>query len=204
PSASEDGVPHIFISPLLDDPLDVLSTLLHEVIHAMTPGEGHKGGFVEIAKKVGFTSPWTSTPMGDDLHPRLDKIASRLGDYPHSKLNPAESPVKKQTTRMLKVECPESGYLVRMTRKWLDEVGAPKCPFHDETMEEAAGRVGSGSAVTCTSGTRRCPGSGGSPTRTPTTWWWRITGRVRSGRTTPCTCSVTSPVTSARRTTLWR
>lgn len=137
PSASDDGVPHIFISPLLDDPLDVLSTLLHEVIHAMTPGEGHKGGFVEIAKKVGFTSPWTSTPMGDDLHPRLDKIASRLGDYPHSKLNPAESPIKKQTTRMLKVECPESGYLVRMTRKWLDEVGAPKCPCHDETMEEA-------------------------------------------------------------------
>lgn len=76
--------------------------------------------------------------MGDDLHPRLDKIASRLGDYPHSKLNPAESPIKKQTTRMLKVECPESGYLVRMTRKWLDEVGAPKCPCHDETMEEAA------------------------------------------------------------------
>lgn len=128
PSASDDGVPHIFISPLLDDPLDVLSTLLHEVIHAMTPGEGHKGGFVEIAKKVGFTSPWTSTPMGDDLHPRLDKIASRLGDYPHSKLNPAESPIKKQTTRMIRLDsdCGE-GCTVRTTRKWIEK-GDFTCP----------------------------------------------------------------------------
>src|SRR5690606_34466824 len=126
PTAAEDGVPHIFISPLLDGPLHVLSAPMHAVIHVTTPGEGHKGAVVENAKKVGFPSPWTSPPMGDDLHPRLDKIASRLGDYPHSKLNPAESPIKKQTTRMRAIRCVECGWLCRATLKWI-EAGLPTC-----------------------------------------------------------------------------
>lgn len=36
---------------------------------------------------------------------------------------------KKQTTRLLKVECGQCGYTVRLTRKWLD-VGPPGCPEH--------------------------------------------------------------------------
>lgn len=36
---------------------------------------------------------------------------------------------KKQSTRMLKVHCPECGYTVRTTQKWLD-VGPPLCPQH--------------------------------------------------------------------------
>lgn len=42
---------------------------------------------------------------------------------------------KKQTTRMLKVECPEgSGYKVRLARSWLDSFGAPSCPCHSAVM----------------------------------------------------------------------
>ena len=33
----------------------------------------------------------------------------------------------KQTTRMLKVECPACGCIIRMTSKWLEEVGTPTC-----------------------------------------------------------------------------
>lgn len=39
---------------------------------------------------------------------------------------------KKQSTRLIKVECPCCGYVARVTRKWLKE-GRPKCP-KGETM----------------------------------------------------------------------
>lgn len=45
-----------------------------------------------------------------------------------------EEAPKKQTTRMLKCECPQCGYTVRTTRKWLD-VAVPVCPVHGHEME---------------------------------------------------------------------
>lgn len=128
-TASEDGVPHIFVSPLLDQPIDVLSTLLHEMIHA-TVGteEGHRGQFVAAAKAVGFEGPWTSTPVGEELRETLDKVAVDLGDYPHSRLNPKQDPIKKQTTRMIRLDSDcEGGCTVRTTRKWIEK-GDFTCP----------------------------------------------------------------------------
>ena len=46
---------YIFISPSLDDPVEVLDTLVHELAHAVDDCE-HKHGkeFAEIAKLVGL------------------------------------------------------------------------------------------------------------------------------------------------------
>ena len=41
-------------------------------------------------------------------------------------LRPDDRP-KKQSTRMLKAECPECGYTIRLSKKWAD-VGLPNCP----------------------------------------------------------------------------
>lgn len=133
PEASEDGISQIYISPVLENPADVLSTLVHEILHALTPGEGHRGEFVAAAKTVGLLAPWTSTPVGDELKAALAEIAERLGEYPHVKLTPGVQG-KVQSTRMLKVMCPDCEYTVRMTRKWLD-VGNPSCPDGDEMFE---------------------------------------------------------------------
>ena len=57
--------------------------------------------------------------------------------YPHSKLN-VTLETKPQTTRMIKCECATCGFVVRTTRKWLDEVGAPHCP-NDGEMEVDGG-----------------------------------------------------------------
>lgn len=133
---SADGVPHIFISPMEGDALEVLSTLTHEMIHALHPDAGHKGEFVATAKEIGFTAPWTSTPMGEDLIPVLTKIVETLGEYPHSALTPTTAVQKPQTTRMLKVVAEDCcGYTVRTTRKWLEE-GTPKCPHGEDMIEE--------------------------------------------------------------------
>lgn len=127
--ASSDGTNEILISPEVDDPVRVLATLVHEAIHASDNGKSkHSGYFKTIAENVGLTGKMTATVAGEDLEPRLIKLADQLGPYPHAAINPsADTGDKKQTTRMLKVVCPEDGYTVRTTRKWL-EVGVPKCP----------------------------------------------------------------------------
>jgi hypothetical protein len=154
--ASEDGVNHIFISPESGDPVEVLETLLHELIHAADNCQsGHKGIFADAAKLLGFEGPMTATPASIELTAELMCIAEALGDYPHGALivpRPGRKPVqvivngapvpsgtkvhsgpKTQTTRMLKLACVNSecvavGYTVRTTAKWL-AMGAPKCPM---------------------------------------------------------------------------
>jgi hypothetical protein len=144
-TAAEDGVAQIFISPIRgeDETVHVLATLLHEMIHAIDDcSSGHRGNFLRIAKAVGFTPKYTSSDnRTEELNEQLQEIGDRLGLFPHPALitkgRAADEP-KKQTTRMLKLTCVEgSGYTVRTTRKWLDEVGPPACGCHDLQMELA-------------------------------------------------------------------
>jgi len=132
-----DGVPALFVSPVLDKAFDIAETALHEVCHAVVgpTKQAHRGKFVKVAKAVGFIAPWTSTPSSDELRERLTKLVEQLGPFPHARVSKLTLPTK-QGTRMLKVECPDCGCVVRMTRKWLDEVGAPTCGCGGE-MEAA-------------------------------------------------------------------
>lgn len=135
PSTSADGKSHIFISPILDDPIQILGTIAHELIHAWDKGEhGHRGPFVRAAREFGLVRPWTATGIDAELlRPALEAVLAELGDYPHSKITPSLQR-KPQSTRMLKavaVDC--CGYIVRTTAKWLDE-GLPQCP-HGVEME---------------------------------------------------------------------
>jgi hypothetical protein len=139
-----DGLPQIFISPLLGgsvrgDVIEMLGVLLHELIHAWDDCEsGHKGRFVRTIRAIGLEGKPTATTVGADLAERLNAVIEELGDYPHATLNPFEMEKQrpKQSTRMLKVVCPNDGYTARTTRKWLDELGAPRCPCGMELEEE--------------------------------------------------------------------
>lgn len=135
PEAASDGVAQLFISPVLADSTRVLDVLAHELIHALDRNaSGHRGRFAKVAKAIGLTGKMTATVAGEDLKARLDGIAEGLGEYPHAALKAGGPGTKKQTTRMLKVECQSSGYTLRTTRKWLEEYGAPFCPCHREEM----------------------------------------------------------------------
>ena len=74
---------------------------------------------------------------GDELQAELKRIIETLGEYPHARLDPALSGRKKQTTRLVKVQCLDCGYAARVTRQWLDKVGTPICPCNTEPMNEA-------------------------------------------------------------------
>lgn len=132
------GINNILVSPVLDDAVTVLGVVAHELVHADDDGEsGHNGHFRKVATALGLTGKMTATAIGEDLKPVLEDLARELGPYPHTKLNIGGPGQKKQTTRMLKMECLDdaclchdddgNGYTVRTTKKWL-EIGNPRCP----------------------------------------------------------------------------
>lgn len=139
--ASEDGTqPQIFISPYLVDPCfggdglnpsGVLPTLIHEIVHAVVGHkEKHNKVFGKCARAVGLEGKLTATFASATLVETCKAFSAELGQYPHSKLDSLKEPSKKQSTRMLKCECPECGYTCRVSNKWLEEVGEPHCPDH--------------------------------------------------------------------------
>lgn len=137
-----DKVAQIFVTPAIDDAYTTVETLTHEIIHAIAVDEdgvsaGHRGEFIRIAKEIGFTAPWKSTPATEELRGKLQAIADKLGTYPHAAINMGDRPTV-QKTYYLKVQCPEDDeYFVRMTQTKIEEFGYPICPCHEKEMEEA-------------------------------------------------------------------
>lgn len=146
---TEDKKAQIYISPIIDDSLEVLGVLMHEIIHVLFPEAGHKGAFRRTAIEIGLIGPMRSTQAGEYLRECLNRLTQKIGVYPHAKLKLVETietdkgskrvPIKpigapkKQGTRMLKVSC-RCGYTVRLSKKWY-ELGAPECPLCEITME---------------------------------------------------------------------
>lgn len=135
---SGDGAHETFLSPVLADPIEVGATLVHELVHhAVGVEAGHKGPFRQLATAIGLVGKMTATTAGPALQERLHALAEELGPYPHAALVGGEGR-KKQSTRMLKVTCGDCGCIARMTRQWLDEVGAPTCGCGGTMLEGGA------------------------------------------------------------------
>jgi len=134
-SVSEDKArAHIFIVPTMTEPVEVLAVLAHELVHASVGTEcGHRGPFRKVAVALGLEGQMTATVAGDALRGRLTALSESLGDYPHTKLTPRKR--GSIGSRLIKVECLSCGCIVRMSRKWLDEIGAPCCAC-GQNMEE--------------------------------------------------------------------
>jgi len=131
PSGSaSDGVPQIFISPSKSasgDPVEMLAVLLHEMIHACTPGKGHGKEFKAIAKRVGLNGPMRSTTPGPLLRDKLKLIASVTGSFPHGTIDPTTRPGKKG--KLKGYECPSCKFKLYTTQKWIDiSGGSIECP----------------------------------------------------------------------------
>jgi hypothetical protein len=132
--ASTDGTNHVFISPVLEDSVETLAVVCHELVHVVDDcRSGHRGNFARIAKALGLQGPMRATRPSARLAERLLELAEELGPYPHRALTPTlqtRTPDDTRTisTRMLKVSCPSCGYLLRTTRYWLESKGPPVCP----------------------------------------------------------------------------
>lgn len=134
---SEGEVNHLYISPVLGDPVRVLDVLIHELVHAVDNVEnGHGPAFRRLALRVGLAGPMKATHAGEELKAQLEAISRSLGDYPHHAVTVEQVAAQKKGSRLIKVECELDGYVARTTRKWLDELGTPICPACNQSMVE--------------------------------------------------------------------
>ena len=133
-SSTNDGTNQLFISPVLDESVQVLDTLVHELVHAVDDCLHHHGPeFKKIATDVGLQGLMREASAGPWLLEQLNAISRQLGKYPHSKINLAHSSSKKTGPRP-RAKCKKCGYEVTPLKKWL-HMGPPLCPKHTTEME---------------------------------------------------------------------
>ncbi len=124
--SSKGGLFELFISPVLDDSLQVAGTVCHELAHVAAGVEAqHKGQFVRVCRAVGLTKGKpTSVMPGAELDEKLRRIIERLGAYPHQALQPVGKLVQSKPGPVILV-CGDCGCKVQISLKWLEEAGPP-------------------------------------------------------------------------------
>lgn len=116
----------IFISPVLTQGVDVLDTLVHELVHAVDDCQSKHGKpFKKIATKIGLVGHMRSACAGPQLRQELSAIAQSLGKYPHTGLKIIHQ--KRESRPRPRAKCQACGFQVPMFTKFLD-YGPPICP----------------------------------------------------------------------------
>ncbi len=122
---SRDATYEIFIRPTQDDASRVADILTHELCHAVAGLDaGHGAPFKRCARAVGLEGKLTATVAGEAWHSWADPILADLGPLPHAALD--DRLRRKQSTRLLKVECAVCGLIARMSKQWA--AVAQRCP----------------------------------------------------------------------------
>jgi hypothetical protein len=142
PPEEKDGVHELFISPVLDKPIDVVGTLMHEMAHVIAGAAARHGkDFIGVCNRAGLTEgkPFSRGP-GSKLKLIITKIAEEIGAYPHQAITPRliqvvrvpkaitlpDGTVAVITGGVGTVEC-ECGCKARISGEWLEKVGPPVC-----------------------------------------------------------------------------
>lgn len=127
---------------------DIGETLIHELAHAENETKGikdvankvHNKKFKAMAEQLGLivkdrdsSVGYGFTELGDGAKKFLEHIKFNSALFKLARLTPGTK--AKPGSRLIKCECPECGYVVRTTQKWLD-VAVPKCPVDDVDMEQ--------------------------------------------------------------------
>jgi len=127
-AASADRHNEIFVSPAIDDSIEVLAALAHELVHqADDCASGHRNFFARVARRIGLEGPLTATTAGPELAQYLQTIVDLLGPIPHAKLD-LNLAKKKQTTRMIKVACQSCDFSFRTSQANIDKITSWTCP----------------------------------------------------------------------------
>ncbi len=134
--ASSDGHVEMMISPLLDDELEIVGVIAHELGHAVLgPTVGHKRPFATLMDQLGLIGKATSTSPGPRFIEETTALLDSLGPFPHGKLVPLLKE-KKEKVAVYRCVCPRCGYTARVIRRWLEASGPPLCPIDKIVLEE--------------------------------------------------------------------
>lgn len=140
-NASAGNFSEIFISPELETSVEVLATVLHEMVHAhLGLDKKHGKEFKTLVREFGLAGKVTATfaEEGSDLFEQLFQIGKKIGQFPHSRLNPRDKVVpkglpKKGNWIRFKSKTHPS-YRVMVSPKSLEEFGVPKDPNGEELV----------------------------------------------------------------------
>lgn len=127
-SLSTAGVNEIYISPYLDDPVQVLDVLVHELVHAVDDCKSKHGKeFKRIATAVGLEGRATRASAGENLRQQLTFMAEALGEYPHRKMTPHRK-AKRARKSSPKWECDQCGCVFSLSHAMYERFSVERCP----------------------------------------------------------------------------
>ena len=133
--SAADRINQIFISPVLQEPVAVLDTLVHELVHAIDDCKHRHGApFRKIATAIGLEGQMRSASAGEALRQRLTVIASSLAPYPHGALAVGKARRASRAPRP-RARCESCGYEVPMLKRFLS-FGSPICPKDNIAMQQ--------------------------------------------------------------------
>jgi len=112
PSWSSNGNHEIFINCSIRSAHEVISTLVHEMVHASAANTGHGKDFKKIAFAVGLIGPMQNTDAGPVLSRWIKKFVKRWGPYPLA-----------QSSDMFPADQFARRHLLTRSEKWLVRLG---------------------------------------------------------------------------------
>ena len=126
-TASADQHNEIFVTPAMDDSIEILASLVHELVHQADDCQsGHQNFFARVARRVGLEGKLTATHAGQELQQYLQTIVDDLGNIPHAKIDLSIAK-KKQTTRLIKVQCVACDWNFRISNTQLNAMTDTTC-----------------------------------------------------------------------------
>ena len=124
----------ISVNFTIKDPIEMLTVLAYECIHAFFNVKGSGKAFKQLAEKYYFEAPFKEIHPSEYLKELIQSVYSRLvknyGKFPGSPVVFPRAEEKQGKKNVLIAFCPECGYELKIARKTLEKYnnGLPTCP----------------------------------------------------------------------------
>ena len=120
----------IVLDVSLDDPVKVMHVLLHELVHAYTNGDGHRGRFPKIMKHLGSGGKMTTSHAGPEQKEWIvERVLPLLPEWSsvHSTWSFKQRGKRGKGSRLLKITCSNCDIILRASAKFAYE--CQDCPI---------------------------------------------------------------------------
>lgn len=122
----------VYIRPDRDNAEAVAAALALQMCQIAVDGDDEHGLlFRHVAISIGLKGRKQECQPGRLFNELVKPILKKIGPLPSPDIGLSKnSKSGGQTSRMKKVSCQKCGYVARVSRKWLDDLGPPHCPKH--------------------------------------------------------------------------
>lgn len=132
-AVSSESFNEIFVTTRIDDSLQILAAVCHELLHAYDDCEsGHQGFFAATARAIGLIGPLRSTVASALLASQLKEFINIYGDIPHARM---DIDPKQKGRNNNKLTCSNCDFKANLSSKQCDAIdygfyvgSTPPCP----------------------------------------------------------------------------